>query len=36
LPWKEAKKAFDGSAVIGDFFAKEQFSSREKSLLLNY
>jgi 2-keto-4-pentenoate hydratase/2-oxohepta-3-ene-1,7-dioic acid hydratase in catechol pathway len=25
----EGKKAFDGSAVVGDFFAKEQFSSRE-------
>jgi 2-keto-4-pentenoate hydratase/2-oxohepta-3-ene-1,7-dioic acid hydratase in catechol pathway len=28
LPWEKAK-AFDGSAVIGDFFAKEQFSSLE-------
>ena len=28
LPWEKAK-AFDGSAVIGDFLAKEQFSSLE-------
>lgn len=28
LPWEKAK-AFDGSAVIGDFLPKEQFSSRE-------
>ena len=29
LPWEKAK-AFDGSAVIGDFLPKEQFSSLEK------
>jgi 2-keto-4-pentenoate hydratase/2-oxohepta-3-ene-1,7-dioic acid hydratase in catechol pathway len=29
LPW-EKSKAFDGSAVIGDFLPKEQFSSLEK------
>ena len=29
LPW-EKSKAFDGSAVIGDFLPKEQFSSIEK------
>ena len=29
LPW-EKSKAFDGSAVIGDFLPKEQFSSSEK------
>jgi 2-keto-4-pentenoate hydratase/2-oxohepta-3-ene-1,7-dioic acid hydratase in catechol pathway len=28
LPWEKAK-AFDGSAVIGDFLPKEQFSSLE-------
>ncbi|SDX68759.1 fumarylacetoacetate hydrolase family protein [Flavobacterium degerlachei] len=28
LPWEKAK-AFDGSAVIGDFLQKEQFSSLE-------
>ena len=28
LPWEKAK-AFDGSAVIGDFLKKEQFSSLE-------
>jgi 2-keto-4-pentenoate hydratase/2-oxohepta-3-ene-1,7-dioic acid hydratase in catechol pathway len=28
LPWEKAK-AFDGSAVIGDFLSKEQFSSLE-------
>jgi 2-keto-4-pentenoate hydratase/2-oxohepta-3-ene-1,7-dioic acid hydratase in catechol pathway len=28
LPWEKAK-AFDGSAVIGEFLAKEQFSSLE-------
>lgn len=28
LPWEKAK-AFDGSAVIGDFLPKEQFSSSE-------
>ena len=28
LPWEKAK-AFDGSAVIGDFLPKEQFSSME-------
>jgi 2-keto-4-pentenoate hydratase/2-oxohepta-3-ene-1,7-dioic acid hydratase in catechol pathway len=28
LPWEKAK-AFDGSAVIGDFFPKGQFSSLE-------
>ena len=29
LPW-EKSKAFDGSAVLGDFLPKEQFSSLEK------
>jgi 2-keto-4-pentenoate hydratase/2-oxohepta-3-ene-1,7-dioic acid hydratase in catechol pathway len=29
LPWEKAK-SFDGSAVIGDFLLKEQFSSLEK------
>lgn len=28
LPWEKAK-AFDGSAVVGDFLSKEQFSSME-------
>jgi len=28
LPWEKAK-AFDGSAVVGDFLPKEQFSSLE-------